>query len=591
MLRSRAGKFAFIALVSLLFAAVALPLAGRHLILPALADWVAGKEFHRILSGAVSSALKVDGKFGKLQLEEGFSVRTDGFTSTGWPGQAIGALDTGPATGRFDPRGILRGAWQVDLISVANAKFVLRTPDDALKALDPQPGPKPWYAALMPSQFHCGWIECPDMKIELPVGQTRITGERIHVGATMIGKNFKYFGKNGALRYPGFPDLDVDSLEVYVTREAIEVGYLYLRVPGSARSNIRLSGRLGQHADKSIAAQADITDLNIGMLLPTEISEVMSGRLSGKLSYDTDTTGGNTHSTGKLSVTGAKLHDWSYLDNLAERADDPALRHFEFDNVSLDYELADGIAAVKNLLVRGANGFALHGRATWNIATRDATASVAVSRIPLSAYLPSSLAGGVNGELSAQADWAWHGTKLGHGRGGGTVSVDGGQLDGFAFQKFLARFLKDETYLDLDLTKAQCAWKQDREGLCIEKLDVLSAGRAGLRGSVRVTTDGRLSGALLVGLPVESLAWLPDATSTVFSKQEDGLYWCSVAITGTEEKPVTDFTAQVLRQLEKHPAAMAELAVRGLSWWLGDVFETRAAREPDRKRNPRERIQ
>jgi hypothetical protein len=50
-------------------------------------------------------------------------------------------------------------------------------------------------------------------------------------------------------------------------------------------------------------------------------------------------------------------------------------------------------------------------------------------------------------------------------------------------------------------------------------------------------------------------------------------------VSGTEHKPVTDFTAQVLRQLEKHPVAMAELAARGISWWLGDVFHTRAAEE------------
>jgi hypothetical protein len=27
-----------------------------------------------------------------------------------------------------------------------------------------------------------------------------------------------------------------------------------------------------------------------------------------------------------------------------------------------------------------------------------------------------------------------------------------------------------------------------------------------------------------------------------------------------------------MHQLEKHPLAMAELALRGLSWWLGDAL-------------------
>jgi hypothetical protein len=48
---------------------------------------------------------------------------------------------------------------------------------------------------------------------------------------------------------------------------------------------------------------------------------------------------------------------------------------------------------------------------------------------------------------------------------------------------------------------------------------------------------------------------------------------------GTEHKPETDFTAQVLRQLEKHPIALAELAVRGISWWLGDILHTKPSEE------------
>jgi hypothetical protein len=44
-------------------------------------------------------------------------------------------------------------------------------------------------------------------------------------------------------------------------------------------------------------------------------------------------------------------------------------------------------------------------------------------------------------------------------------------------------------------------------------------------------------------------------------------------LTGTATKPRNNFTAQILRQLEKHPLALAELALRGLSWWLADHFK------------------
>lgn len=590
MLRPRFAKITIACLAGAVILAAVAGVAGRKLLHPALARWVAGEEFNRLMSKAVSSALKVEGSFGAMRLEEGFSVHTDGFTSTGWPGQAIGALNTSAATGRFNPKGILRGLWQVDLISVEKADFILRNPDDALKKLDPRPGPKPWYAFLMPSGFHCGWIECPDMSISLPLGQTPVKGEHLQVSATMIGKDFKYFGRNGLLRYPDWPVMDVDTLEVYVTREMIDVGYLYVRMPGSRQSNLLLKGRLGQHADKSINADAKIADLDLAPFLPADVARVVSGRLSGDLSYATDTSGGNAHGNGRLSVANARLHDWPYLDRLAARAHDESLRSWSFEHVSLDYNLSGNTVTVENLDIRGARQLALRGRGSWDLTTGEADASLNASRIPLGAYLPPSISGSLRGELSAQIGWAWHGTKLEEGRGGGTLSVTSASLAGFNFQKFLARFLKDERYLSLDLSRADCVWRQDRSGLQLENLEVMAAGRAGLRGKIHIAPDGKLEGTVMAGLPAESLAWLPDASGTVFPKEEDGLLWCTIEISGTEKEPKTNFTAQVLRQLEKHPAAMAELALRGLSWWLGDILDTDAAQNMRQSGRPTHRI-
>ena len=129
------------------------------------------------------------------------------------------------------------------------------------------------------------------------------------------------------------------------------------------------------------------------------------------------------------------------------------------------------------------------------------------------------------------------------------------------------------------MTAASCRWRQDENGLFLDDIEVLAPGQAGLRGSLRIAPDGQMNGTILVGLPESSLHWLPDATTTVFARSEDGLHWCTMQVSGTEHKPETDFTAQVLRQLEKHPVAMAELAARGISWWLGDILHTRAAEE------------
>ena len=95
--------------------------AARHFLPPVLAAWVAGPDFQRLLAQAVSHALKVDGTFGAIELQPEMTVATAGFTSTGWPGQAIGALNAGATTGRFDPWAILRDKWHVDLINITSA--------------------------------------------------------------------------------------------------------------------------------------------------------------------------------------------------------------------------------------------------------------------------------------------------------------------------------------------------------------------------------------------------------------------------------------------------------------------------------------
>lgn len=548
--------------------------AARHYLPGLLATWVAGPEFNRVISSAVGRALKVDGQFGPLTLDADLSVTAEKFSSKGWPGQAIGGLDTGRARGWFDPWAVFRGQWSVPRVEIEHATFRIVAPDQKLKRLDPVPPPKPWHAFLLPSEFHCGWIGCPDMTIELPVGQAVVRGSNLRVGAMMVGKNFKYFGRDGMLLFPGYPGMAIDALEVYVTREFIDIGHIYLREPPSARGNLFVSARLGQQADKSIRAEAEITSLDLRPFLPSDIARILSGRLSGNLTYQTDTSGGNATGGGSLRVDDALLAGWDYLDDLAARSNNPALRRLAFRRVSLDYALAGDVFSVTNLKLNGREQIDLTGGGSWNMATDTASVALAASRIPLKAYLPADIADGLSGELSGRVKWSWRGTKLVNGRGGGSLQLTGAALKDFNFQKFLSRFLKDERYNDLKVTRAKLDWQQDAKGLRIDNLDVATGELAGLRGSVRVSNTGAVSGTVQAGLPESSLRWLPDATKTVFAEKKNGLYWCNIKIWGTEKNPENDFVAQITKQLDKHPLAWADLALRGLSWLLGDALGT-----------------
>jgi hypothetical protein len=551
----------------------------RHDISGLLSRWVAAPAFNRMLSQAVSHALKVDGQFGPLQLQPDLSVTAEGFTSRGWPGQAIGSLDTTRARGWFDPWAVFRGQWRVPRIDVERAAFRVVNPDDKLKAEDPVLPPKPWYAFLMPSQFTCGWIECPDMTIELPLGPQTVRGENLRVGATMIGKNFKYFGKGGRVVYPEYPALEVDALEVYVTRKVIDIGYLYLRQPGSPQSNLQLALRLGQHADKSVEASATIDRLDIVPFLPAEVAKVLRGNLRGTLEFATDPSGKHSTGSGTVSLGNGVLHDWDYLDQLAARSGDPSLKQLVINEAAITYALEDKVITVSDLAIRAGGSITASGRGSWNTRSSDATLSLEVGGVPLGAYLPPNIAGSLRGTLGGTVDWAWHGTEVTRGTGGGALELQDAKLSGFRFQAFLDRFLKSRDYAEMGLSRAAARWRQDETGLYLEDVNILAPGQAGLRGSVHVAPDGALSGTILAGLPDSALRWLPGATETVFDHQEEGLYWCAIQVSGTERKPETNFTEQVLSQLKKHPIAMAELAARGISWWLGDILHTPAAEE------------
>jgi hypothetical protein len=564
-------------LLATVLVVAAATLAARHYLPGILSSWVAGPDFNRMISETVAQALKVEGQFGPMELQPDLSVIAESFNSKGWPGQSIGSLDTTRACGWFDPWAVFRGEWRVPRIDIDRAEFRVVNPDDQLKAEDPVIPPKPWYAFLMPSQFSCGWIECPDMTIELPLGAQNVRGEKMHIGATMIGKNFKYFGKGGRVVYHEYPVMEVDALEVYITREMIDIGYLYLREPQSPRSNLQLSVRLGQHADKSIKASAAIDRLNIVPFLTADVAKVLSGKMSGTLDYATDVSGKNITGGGTVSLTDGVLQNWDYLEHLAARSGDPTFKHLAIDEAAVTYALEGEVIRVSDMDIRVADRITASGQGSWNTQSSAATLSLDVAGVPLGAYLPPDIAGSLHGSIGGTLEWSWNGTDVAKGSGGGTLNLHDTRLSGFRFQAFLNRFFKSRDYAEMDLSQAACVWRQDHTGLYLENIDILAPGQAGLRGSLLLAPDGTLSGTLVAGLPASALKWLPEATTTVFARSGDGLHWCSISVSGTEHKPETDFTAQVLRQLEKHPIALAELAARGISWWLGDILHTKAA--------------
>jgi hypothetical protein len=661
---------------------------------PRIKAYAESPQARAFLSGEVSKALKVEGEFGPLTLD-GLTATSPQFTSQGLPGEAIGGLDAYGVKAVFDPWGILRSVWQIDTIEIGEGAFHLRLPEDALKDKTPKP-PRPWYAWLMPRSFNVRWIQTPKAAVEFPFPMNGMKG-RLHnlwLGAAMIGQDFKYYGYDGALEFPLLPDLAVDKLIVYITRDMADIESAELRGLDGDPARAWIGARIGMREDKSLRARALVTSMPFTQVLPGTLRDRLTGRVTGEVRLDIDRSGKDVTSDGRLQLEEARLASWPWLDRLARLQNNPELREFTFENAAWDYDYRNGRFSIsvldmhikdkihlkggavydkpsdrveldmefddmpvsawipeafksriyatlrgklawkgsfrewkdsegagkinmdgawmKNPLKRlpvpepykrgwqeevyleQANAdfffqnqtfestrfkfsarevFDLEGSASWSLDRRFST-QTGFRFNQLAAWVPPMLQGKLEGDLSGRLNWTCQDWDFAAGRGDGELRLDGGRLKNFRFQQAMARFLKDTSFLKLDLAPVRVAWKSVPEGISISQASVQCPGKCGLKGDVLIRPDGTLDGKVKVGARAEDLTWLPNATKTVFKEKSGGLYWATVKIAGTVEEPEHDLAAQIMRQLGKHPFKLAGLALRGFSWWLGDALGT-----------------
>ena len=71
---------------------------------------------------------------------------------------------------------------------------------------------------------------------------------------------------------------------------------------------------------------------------------------------------------------------------------------------------------------------------------------------------------------------------------------------------------------------------------------------------------GELSGALQIGLRPVYLKSFMGLAGPVFKREDDGLRWAQIKVSGTSKKPKQDLSTQLLAQLHKHPLALFGLS-------------------------------
>jgi len=643
-------------------------------------------------STALSKAIKVDGTFAPLKLD-GWTLTTDLFTSSGWPGEAIGSLNTYGVKAELDPAAVWRGAWRIKGIQIDHAEISLLTPNDALKRPMPPKKPRPWYAHFLPSVFECGPIVSPvtqlDFEFQKQTGHIRDA----HVEADLIGRDFQYTATSGTMEFPYLPTLRIKLLKMLVTRPMLTINDAELTgIDPSDPARLSLHGNVGQRENKEIEAIVEVTEMPIEQMLPEQIAPLIHGRATGHLVWKRDKTGNDVLSEGEVSLSGARIDDLSVFKQLALLHGNPDLQNFKFDTFTVKFHMRNGDFRA-DIVAVAPDKFSLTGTVTYNQKTKQASLEAVFKDLPLKTWLPGEFkpryfgAGWASlhwrgqldqikdssGDVSVNLDGAritnpvllkqflaskglrtpdelnfktaqldftyqdetfqlvraqldvpgvmtasatatyapveksldgdvtWQGLTLanwlpkkiaeqvsGDLNGGvkfhvqqwkykdgsftGAIELTRGQLTYTSVQSAFARFVNDRRLLEIPLTRARCVYSWVDGVLAITGIDLRGGNDIGITGDVTLDKAGAISGTLWVGTKPDYLKSLMGLADGVFTRNEAGLRWAKVTISGSAKEPKQDLSKQLTAQLGKHPTALFGLGGKIVSWYLGNMF-------------------
>lgn len=351
----------------------------------ALERWTRSEGFQRMISREVSRAMKVDGQFAPIVVE-GWEARTAGYRSTGWPGEAIGGLEAEEIHAVFNPWAVLRRVWQVDRIEIARGRFVLRMPDDALKR-PVERGKRPWYAVLMPDRFFCPEIRCPEAEVVFPFQGREARLRGLNLTARMVGRDFGYRADAGFLDFPLLPEMAVRELDLFVTREAVDVRGAKLEAPGGGEVEIR--GRMGMREDKSLAARLRLERVAFDRVLPGEWRERVRGTLDGEIDWQRDREGVGTRSEGQVMLRGVVIQGWPWLEHVARLQKNPELARLEVPVAGMAYGFDGKKFQAREILVDLQGGLKFRGEVGYDWETRQTEATLVLDSFSVERWLPA----------------------------------------------------------------------------------------------------------------------------------------------------------------------------------------------------------
>ncbi|MEM1157627.1 MAG: hypothetical protein AAF649_02830 [Verrucomicrobiota bacterium] len=320
--------------------------------------------------------------------------------------------------------------------------------------------------------------------------------------------------------------------------------------------------------------QLEILELPLRKWLPAEVKARVEGHANAKLEWE----GHVEHSEkmkarGQIDLVDAVFHNPVRFEAVLAPYGIQVPKMLDLQNGEFDFIYDRGAFKVQQASFETVDTGRLNFQANWNGQDR-LTLNGVVDQIDLHQWMQEEAGSDIHGILSISGDWSCPGWDLEKGSGAGTLKLTRACFRGWGIQRTLVRFLKDESWLTMDVEPVTVHWQANHGQFEFSSIDILAPGKMGIRGTLKQGLNDELSGVIWLGMPGKNLTWLPGATDRVFIKEQDGLHWMKVTMSGTVEAPEHDLDDQILRQLLRHPLALLGLGLRGVSWWAGDLLGT-----------------
>ena len=372
----------------------------------------------------------------------------------------------------------------------------------------------------------------------------------------------------------GNADLQNFTFETFTCQFHLYDGHFHAFLVARSAGRFLLTGLIDYELATKIASLDFVfTELPLKTWLPTEFKPRYTGVASatlkwhGSLATIKDSAGAVT-----LNLDGTHIHNPVLLRRMLakRRLRVPDEINFKTAQLAFAYEDRTFHLTKAQLDVPGIITFSATGTLAEPENTLDAT--VEWQGLTLGNWLPAEMAEQISGDVNGHSVIHVRQWKLMDGSYQGAIELVKGNLRYTPVQSMLARFVKDRRLLDLPLTRASFAYQWNENMLKVTDIDLRGGDDVGIRGDMTITRGGDLSGVLWVGTRATYLRSLAGLGDEVFHRDEDGLHWARVALSGTVKKPKQDLSGQLMSQLGKHPSALFGLSGKLISWYVGDWF-------------------